>query len=203
MRSVSSRRPGAQGELLGMQIVRAHHVDHGNARRRVLIPSSAHGTNPASAALCGYAVTEVPIDARGLLTAEAIARVMDESVAALMVTNPNTLGLFEEEIEAVAAVVHGKGGLVYMDGANMNAIMGVAAGRRHGRRRDAVQSPQDVLDAARRRRPWRRSGPRSGHCSSTTCRCRGSYGAGSSSCGRTTPRRASAASGRSTATSAS
>jgi glycine dehydrogenase subunit 2 len=117
---------GAQGELLGMQLVRAHHVAQGNPRRRVLIPSSAHGTNPASAALCGYAVTEVPIDARGLLTAEAVARVMDESVAALMVTNPNTLGLFEEEIEAVAGVVHGKGGLVYMDGANMNAIMGVA-----------------------------------------------------------------------------
>ena len=117
---------GAQGELLGMQIIRAHHVAQGNPRRRVLIPSSAHGTNPASAALCGYAVTEVPIDARGLLTAEAVGRVMDDSVAALMVTNPNTLGLFEEEIEAVAALVHAKGGLVYMDGANMNAIMGVA-----------------------------------------------------------------------------
>ena len=117
---------GAQGELLGMQIIRAHHVAQGNPRRRVLIPSSAHGTNPASAALCGYAVTEVPIDARGLLTAEAVARVMDDSVAALMVTNPNTLGLFEEEIEAVAALVHANGGLVYMDGANMNAIMGVA-----------------------------------------------------------------------------
>ncbi len=117
---------GAQGELLGIQLVRAHHVAQGNPRRRVLIPSSAHGTNPASAALCGYAVTEVPIDGRGLLTAEAIARVMDDSVAALMVTNPNTLGLFEEEIEAVADIVHGKGGLIYMDGANLNAIMGVA-----------------------------------------------------------------------------
>jgi glycine dehydrogenase subunit 2 len=117
---------GAQGELLGIQLVRAHHVEQGNPRRRILIPSSAHGTNPASAALCGYAVTEVPIDGRGLLTAEGVARAMDESVAALMVTNPNTLGLFEEEIQAVAEVVHGKGGLVYMDGANMNAIMGVA-----------------------------------------------------------------------------
>ena len=117
---------GEQGELLGIQLVRAHHVAQGDPRRRVLIPSSAHGTNPASAALCGYAVTEVPIDGRGLLTAEAVARVMDGSVAALMVTNPNTLGLFEEEIEAVADVVHGKGGLVYMDGANMNAILGRA-----------------------------------------------------------------------------
>src|SRR5438093_6124229 len=117
---------GAQGELLGMLLIRAYHTDRGNPRRRVLIPSSAHGTNPASAALCGYDVTEVPIDARGLLPARAVAAVMDESVAALMVTNPNTLGLFEEEIEAVAAAVHARGGLVYMDGANVNALMGVA-----------------------------------------------------------------------------
>jgi glycine dehydrogenase subunit 2 len=117
---------GAHGELLGMLLVRAYHVDRGHARTRVLIPSSAHGTNPASAALCGYSVTEVPVDARGLLTAQAVAAAMDESVAALMVTNPNTLGFFEEEIEAVAAAVHARGGLVYMDGANMNAIMGVA-----------------------------------------------------------------------------
>src|SRR5205814_8825736 len=100
--------------------------DRGDPRRRVLIPSSAHGTNPASAALCGYDVTEVAVDARGLLPARAVAAVMDESVAALMVTNPNTLGLFEEEIEAVTAAVHARGGLVYMDGANMNALMGVA-----------------------------------------------------------------------------
>jgi glycine dehydrogenase subunit 2 len=117
---------GAHGELLGMLLVRAYHVDRGNARRRVLIPSSAHGTNPASAALCGYTVTEVSVDERGLLPASAVAEAMDESVAALMVTNPNTLGLFEREIEAVVAAVHARGGLVYMDGANMNAIMGVA-----------------------------------------------------------------------------
>jgi glycine dehydrogenase subunit 2 len=117
---------GAQGELLGMMLVRAYQVDRGAPRRRVLIPSSAHGTNPASAALSGYDVTEVPVDRRGLLSAAAVARVMDDSVAALMVTNPNTLGLFEEEIEAIAAAVHARGGLVYMDGANLNAIMGVA-----------------------------------------------------------------------------
>src|SRR5262249_49689269 len=110
----------------GMLLVRAYHVDRGNPRRRVLIPSSAHGTNPASAALCGYAVTEVPTDERGLLSARAVESTMDDTVAALMVTNPNTLGLFEEEIEAVAAAVHARGGLVYMDGANLNAIMGVA-----------------------------------------------------------------------------
>ena len=117
---------GAHGELLGMLLVRAYHVDHGNPRRRVLIPSSAHGTNPASAALCGYEVTEVPANPRGLISAAAVDAVMDETVAALMVTNPNTLGLFEEEIEAIARIVHDRGGLVYMDGANMNALMGVA-----------------------------------------------------------------------------
>jgi glycine dehydrogenase subunit 2 len=117
---------GAQGELLGLMLVRAYHVDRGDARKRVLVPSSAHGTNPASAALCGYAVTEVPVNARGLLEAHTVAAAMDESVAGLMVTNPNTLGLFEEEMEAVAAAVHARGGLLYMDGANMNALMGVA-----------------------------------------------------------------------------
>ena len=117
---------GAQGELLGMMVIRAHHMERGDPRRRVLIPASAHGTNPASAALCGYSVTEVPVGPRGLLEASAVAKAMDESVAALMVTNPSTLGLFEEEIEAVAAAVHARGGLVYMDGANMNALMGVA-----------------------------------------------------------------------------
>jgi glycine dehydrogenase subunit 2 len=117
---------GAQGELVGMLLVRAYHADRGGPRKRVLIPASAHGTNPASSALCGYDVVEVPAGPRGLLEAAAVERLMDETVAALMVTNPNTLGLFEEEIEAVARVVHARGGLVYMDGANMNALMGVA-----------------------------------------------------------------------------
>jgi glycine dehydrogenase subunit 2 len=117
---------GAHGELLGMLLVRAYHVDRGAPRRRVLIPASAHGTNPASATLCGYEVAEVAVDARGLLSTAGVAAAMDESVAALMVTNPNTLGLFEEEIEGITAAVHARGGLVYMDGANLNAIMGVA-----------------------------------------------------------------------------
>src|SRR5437667_662289 len=118
---------GAHGELLGMLLVRAYHRDRSDARRRrVLIPSSAHGTNAATSTLAGYEIREVPVDQRGLLSARAVAEVMDDSVAALMVTNPNTLGLFEEEIEAVAALVHERGGLVYMDGANQNAILGVA-----------------------------------------------------------------------------
>jgi glycine dehydrogenase subunit 2 len=117
---------GAQGELTGMLIVRAYHGDHGGPRKRVLIPSSAHGTNPASSALCGYDVVEVPAGPRGLLEARTVEKAMRDDVAALMVTNPNTLGLFEEELPAVAEVVHARGGLVYMDGANMNALMGVA-----------------------------------------------------------------------------
>ncbi len=117
---------GAQGELLGMLLVRAYHADRGNVRRRVLIPASAHGTNPASSVLCGYEVAEVPVSARGVLEARTVAGIMDESVAALMVTNPNTLGLFEDEIVAIADAVHTRGGLLYMDGANMNALIGVA-----------------------------------------------------------------------------
>jgi glycine dehydrogenase subunit 2 len=118
---------GAHGELLGLLLVRAYHRDRSDTRRRrILIPSSAHGTNAATSTLAGYEVREVPVDQRGLLAARAVAEAMDDSVAALMVTNPNTLGLFEEEIEAVAAIVHERGGLVYMDGANLNAIMGVA-----------------------------------------------------------------------------
>jgi glycine dehydrogenase subunit 2 len=117
---------GAQGELTGMKMVRAHHVAQGRPRRKVLIPESAHGTNPASATLCGYDSVSIPCDERGLLSAAAVRERMDEDVAALMVTNPNTIGLFEEDIVEIATVVHEKGGLVYMDGANMNALMGVA-----------------------------------------------------------------------------
>src|SRR5207247_3508992 len=116
---------GAHGEPLGMLTARAYHADRGGARRSVLISSSAHGTNPASATLCGYEVSEVAADGRGLLTAAAVSAAMDESVAALMITNPNTLGLFEREIEGITAAVHARGGLVYLDGANLNAIMGI------------------------------------------------------------------------------
>ncbi len=117
---------GAQGELAGMKMVRAYHVDHGRARRKVLIPASAHGTNPASAALCGYTTVQIEGNRLGLIEAEAVRRAMDDDVAALMITNPNTLGLFEREIVQIAEVVHSKGGLVYLDGANLNALMGIA-----------------------------------------------------------------------------
>ena len=117
---------GAQGELTGMKLIYAYQRDQGHPRKKVLIPGSAHGTNPASAALCGYAIVEVPTSATGILEATTVARFVDSDVAALMVTNPNTLGLFEREIVQITELLHARGALVYMDGANLNALMGVA-----------------------------------------------------------------------------
>lgn len=117
---------GAHGELTGVKMIWAYHRDRGHPRRKVLIPSSAHGTNPASSVLCGYEAVEVPTDREGILEAETVARMVDAEVAALMITNPNTLGLFEREIIQITEAVHARGGLVYMDGANFNALMGVA-----------------------------------------------------------------------------
>ncbi|RMG49208.1 MAG: glycine dehydrogenase subunit 2 [Acidobacteria bacterium] len=116
---------GAHGELTGMMIIRAWHEARGDPRRKVLVPDSAHGTNPASAALCGYEVVTVKSNERGLTDLDALRRATDEHVAALMLTNPNTLGLFEENILEIAAIIHEVGGLVYMDGANMNALLGI------------------------------------------------------------------------------
>jgi glycine dehydrogenase subunit 2 len=117
---------GAHGELTGMLIIRAYHRSHGDeGRTTVLVPDSAHGTNPASAAMCGYEVVTVHSDARGNIDVRELDRLMDESVAGLMLTNPNTLGLFEEHILQVEEIVHGAGGLIYCDGANMNALLGV------------------------------------------------------------------------------
>jgi glycine dehydrogenase subunit 2 len=118
---------GAHGEFTGMLIIRAYHLERGDAGREVvLVPDSAHGTNPASAAMCGYRVLTVPSDERGNIDVQELDRMADESVAALMLTNPNTLGLFEEQILEVADIVHRAGGLIYCDGANMNALLGVA-----------------------------------------------------------------------------
>ncbi len=116
---------GAHGELAGMLIFHAYHQAKGAQRSRILIPDTAHGTNPASAALCGYQAVPVRSGKEGILTPEAVAELMDEDTAGIMVTNPNTLGLFEENIKDIVDIVHEKGGLVYADGANMNAIMGI------------------------------------------------------------------------------
>ena len=117
---------GAQGELAGMLVIAAYHRANGENRTKILIPDTAHGTNPASAALCGYTAVPVASNADGVLDPESVAALMDEETAGIMVTNPNTLGLFEANILKVAEIVHAKGGLVYGDGANMNAVMGVA-----------------------------------------------------------------------------
>lgn len=119
---------GAHGELTGMLIVRAYHLEHGDEGRTVvLVPDSAHGTNPATASMCGYEVVTVSSDPRGNTDVGELGRLMDETVAGLMLTNPNTLGLFEEHILQVTEIVHEAGGLIYCDGANMNALLGIAS----------------------------------------------------------------------------
>ena len=118
---------GAHGELTGMLMIRAYHVDRGDtARRRVLIPDSAHGTNPATAKMVGYQVQSVRADARGNVDLDALRAALGPDVAALMVTMPSTLGLFDEHAEEVVAAVHAAGALVYCDGANLNAVLGQA-----------------------------------------------------------------------------
>jgi glycine dehydrogenase subunit 2 len=116
---------GAHGELAGMLLIYAYHHSKGTQRSKIIIPDTAHGTNPASAALCGYRPVPIQSGAKGVLTAEVVAAVMDEETAGIMVTNPNTLGLFEQNIRQITDIVHAKGGLVYCDGANMNAVMGI------------------------------------------------------------------------------
>lgn len=116
---------GAQGELSGMLMFARYFKAKGEQRTKILIPDTAHGTNPASAALCGFKPVAVKSGAKGTLSAESVAALMDEQTAGIMITNPNTLGLFESEIQQIAEVVHSKGGLVYGDGANMNAVMGI------------------------------------------------------------------------------
>jgi glycine dehydrogenase subunit 2 len=115
---------GAHGELTGLLMVRAYHQSKGRPRKKILIPDSAHGTNPATAAMVGYAVENLKSNAQGMVDVEALAAQMNEDVAALMLTNPNTLGVFEQDIHKIAEIMHAKGGLLYMDGANMNALVG-------------------------------------------------------------------------------
>ncbi|MCU1379146.1 MAG: Glycine dehydrogenase (decarboxylating) [Acidimicrobiales bacterium] len=126
MKAITLQPPaGAAGELTGLLLMRAWHEAQGRQRTKVIIPDSAHGTNPASVTLGGYDTVTVPSDERGLVDLEALKAVLDEDVAGIMLTNPNTLGLFEEEIVEIAAAVHEVGGLLYYDGANLNAILGV------------------------------------------------------------------------------
>jgi glycine dehydrogenase subunit 2 len=127
---------GSQGELAGMLIFHAYHQSRGRPRSKVLIPDTAHGTNPASGALCGFKAIPLKSNEQGVLSPEAVAELMDEDTTGIMITNPNTLGLFEDNIKEVARIVHDRGGLVYGDGANMNAAMGIV---------DMAQTGVDVL----------------------------------------------------------
>src|SRR6202044_2996849 len=115
---------GAHGEFTGILLARAYHQAKGNARKNVIIPDSAHGTNPATAAICGYDVVNFKSNAKGGIDVEALAQAVNEDTAALMLTNPSTIGVFENEIHKIADILHAKGALLYMDGASMNALCG-------------------------------------------------------------------------------
>jgi glycine dehydrogenase subunit 2 len=115
---------GAHGEFTGILLARAYQQSKGNPRKKILIPDSAHGTNPATAAVCGYQVANLKSNARGMVDLAELEKMVDEDVAALMLTNPSTIGVFESEIHKIADILHAKGALLYMDGANMNALCG-------------------------------------------------------------------------------
>ncbi len=118
---------GAHGEMTGIMIVKAYHTSRGDQKRKkVIVPDSAHGTNPATAALCGFEIVQIKSNERGGVDVEALKKAVNEETAALMLTNPSTLGLFEENIKEIADIVHEAGGLLYYDGANANAILGIA-----------------------------------------------------------------------------
>ena len=117
---------GAHGEFVGVLMIRSYHKDRGDKKRtKMLVPDSAHGTNPATSAMTGLNVVQIPSDARGNVDLEALRAEADETLAGLMLTNPNTLGLFDENVEEICQIVHDAGGLVYADGANMNAMLGI------------------------------------------------------------------------------
>ena len=115
---------GAHGEFTGILLVRAYHESKGNPRKKILIPDSAHGTNPATAAVVGYQVQNLKSNAEGMVDLAELEKLVDEDTAALMLTNPSTIGVFESEIHKIADILHAKGALLYMDGANMNALVG-------------------------------------------------------------------------------
>jgi glycine dehydrogenase subunit 2 len=118
---------GAHGELAGLMIIKAFHENNGDFnRKKIIVPDSAHGTNPASASVIGFTVVEVKSDERGGIDLDSLKSLMDDEVAGLMLTNPNTLGLFDENIDVISDIVHQAGGLLYYDGANANAILGIS-----------------------------------------------------------------------------
>jgi glycine dehydrogenase subunit 2 len=124
-RVTSQPAAGAQGELTGMMMIKACLQARGDRRKKVLVPDTAHGTNCSTSTVASYQMVEIKSDERGVISPATVAQLMDEEVAAIMVTNPNTLGLFEEHLVEIAEIVHRKGGFVYCDGANLNALMGI------------------------------------------------------------------------------
>lgn len=116
---------GAHGELTGLLMIRAYHQERGDPRRKVILPDSAHGTNPASITISGYQAIQIRSNPQGLIDLEELKAHLDEDVAALMLTNPNTLGLFESQVAEISQMVHDVGALLYMDGANLNALLGI------------------------------------------------------------------------------
>lgn len=115
---------GAHGEFTGILLIRAYHESRGNARKHVIVPDSAHGTNPATAAVCGYEVVNLKSNSDGGIDVDALAQLVTDDTAALMLTNPSTIGVFENQVHKIADILHAKGALLYMDGANMNALVG-------------------------------------------------------------------------------
>src|SRR5882672_1604872 len=150
---------GAQGEFAGVAMIRAYHRARGDdARSEIIVPEAAHGTNPATATMCGYTVTEVPTDREGNVDLGALATAIGPRTAGLMLTNPSTLGVFERTIEKIRDIVHGAGGLLYYDGANLNAILGKVKPGDMGF--DVIHmnlqrlSPRPMAAAVRERGPW-------------------------------------------------
>jgi hypothetical protein len=145
---------GSQGELTGLLLMHAYFADRGEdeQRRKIVVPDTAHGTNPASVTMAGYELVDVQTDARGNIDVDDLRTKVDDTTAGLMLTNPSTLGLFDENIEEISAIFHDAGSLMYYDGANLNAVLRDLAARRHGLRDRPHQPAQDVLAAARRRR---------------------------------------------------
>ena len=150
---------GAQGELTGILLIRAWHRSRGDLERQeVIVPDSSHGTNPATASMAGFRTVTVPSAPDGGVDLDALRAALGPRTAAVMLTNPSTLGLFERRITELLDAVHGAGALAYMDGANMNAVMGRFKPGEAGFDVMHSQPPQDLLDAARRWRPRRRAG---------------------------------------------
>jgi len=117
---------GAHGEFAGLKIIRAYHLYNGNShKKKIILPDSAHGTNPASATMNGFEIVEIKSNEKGQVDIEALRKAVDENTAGFMLTNPNTLGIFESQIEEISEIIHNVDGLMYMDGANFNAILGI------------------------------------------------------------------------------